>query len=117
MKDYNVEYDREYDQLQELCTLFNLQFVIKNETRFKYSDKSDSFQNGCIIKEGAREYHKIVEHFSNHILLRFFPKKLLAIRTIKTLIEIFFKIIYREAGAHLGVLKGKDLSFEMRTNV
>ena len=116
MKDYNVEYDREYDQLQELCTLFNLQFVIKNETRFKYSDKSNSFQNGCIIKEGAREYDKIVKRFSNHILLRFFPKTI-GYKNYKNLDRDFFKIIYREAGAHLGVLKGKDLSFEMRTNV
>ena len=104
MKDYNGEYDCERDQLQELCTIFNSQFVIKNETRFKYSDKSNSFQNGCIIEEGAKEYLKIAEHFSNHILLGFFPKTV-GYRNYKNLDQDFYKIIYREAGVHLGFCK------------
>ena len=72
------------DKLEQFCSLFNLQSLIKKETCIKKSHKSTidlilaskplSFQSSSVIEIGLSDYHKLIPTFVKSHFTRLSPK-------------------------------------------
>ena len=72
------------DKLEQFCSLFNLQSLIKKETCIKKSHKSTidlilaskplSFQSSSVIEIGLSDYHKFIPTFVKSHFTRLSPK-------------------------------------------
>ena len=85
--DFNIDIgvsNSDYDKLEHVCSLFNLQSLIKKETCMTKAPKSNidliltnkrlSFQSSSVIKADLSEHHKPTATFSKSHFTRLNPK-------------------------------------------
>ena len=87
MRDFNIDIavsNSDHDKLEQFCSLFNLQSLIKKETCMTKAPKSNidliltntrlSFQSSSVIKTDLSEHNKPIATFAESRFTRLNPK-------------------------------------------